>query len=290
MDLSIIIVNYQTKSLTLKAIDSVIRADKIPGKMEVIVVDNGSHDGTLDAVKRQFPRTITIESNENLGFAGGNNLGLRRARGKYLLLLNSDVVIGQDTLVKMWQYAKENPRVGLTTCRVELPHGSIDPASHRGFPTPWAAFTYFTGLEKLWPKNRWFGQYHLGWKDLSRVHEIDAPAGAFFWLKREALNQAGLLDERFFMYGEDLDLAYRIKKAGWKIMYVPLTTVLHLKGASGMKQPAAKFIRQKTTREFFESMMLFYKKHYAKKYFFPVKWLMFLGINLMKNYRLMKLK
>ncbi|MBU2051980.1 MAG: glycosyltransferase family 2 protein [Patescibacteria group bacterium] len=289
MDLSIIIVNYKTKDLTLKTLASVFAAQIPRGKVEVILVDNASEDGTPEMVRKKFPKVKIINAVRNLGFAGGNNLGLRRGKGRYLLLLNSDTLIATDTLVKMVEFMDQHQNVGLSTCRVELLNGRPDPASHRGFPTPWAALTYFSGLEQLWPKSRLFGQYHQGWKQLQAAHEIDSPVGAFFFLRREALKQAGLLDENFFMYGEDIDLAFRIKKTGWKVMYTPFTKIIHLKGASGINRPD-KAIRLQTTRAFFEAMQLFYNKHYRRRYFFALRWLVFLGIKTLKLVKILKIK
>ena len=297
MDLSIIIVNYKTKDLTLQTLSSVFKAKPLRGKMEVILIDNGSEDNTPKLAKKKFPQLKTIVSSENLGFAGGNNLGMRKAKGRYVLLLNSDTLIKKDTLIKMVDFMDKHPQVGLATCRVNLFHGGLDPASHRGFPSPWAAFTYYSGLEKLLPQSKLFGQYHQGWKNLKTTHQIDSPTGAFFFLRKKALNQVGLLDETFFMYAEDLDLAYRIKQAGWQIMFTPITTITHLKGASGLKKKVkqklpseAKVIRIKITQDFFKAMKIFYKKHYKKKYFFPLRWLVFFAIDLIKALRILKIK
>ena len=292
MDLSIIIVNYKTKDLTLQTIDSVFKADHPPGKLEVFLIDNGSKDDTPQAVKKRFPKVKVIELPKNLGFAGGNNIGLRKAKGRYQLLLNSDTIINKDTLVKMINFMDDNPTVGLSTCRVNLLNRELDPASHRGFPTPWASLTYYLGLEKLFPRSKLFGQYHQGWKNIKTTHQIDTPVGAFFMLRKKTLNQVGLLDEAFFMYGEDIDLAYRIKQAGWKIYYTPITKITHMKGASGLNKkvedkltPEAKLQRIKTTQNFFDAMKLFYKKHHKKKYLFLFHWLVYLGINIIKNIR-----
>jgi hypothetical protein len=297
MDLSIIIVNYKTKDLTLQTLDSVFKAEPPPGKMEVILVDNASNDGTVSAVRNRFPQVKIIVNQKNLGFAGANNQGMRQAKGRFVLLLNSDTIIQKDTLVKMVKFMTDNLQVGLATCRVELFHGGIDPASHRGFPTPWAALTYYLGLEKLFPRSKLFSQYHQGWKDLTKTHEIDSPVGAFFFLRRQALRQVGLLDEAFFMYGEDIDLAYRIKQAGWQVIYTPITKITHLKGASGLKKKEgdkitskAKEQRIRTTKNFFKAMKIFYKKHYQKKYFFLLRWLVFLGIDCVKTIRIISIK
>jgi len=289
MDLSIIIINYKTKDLTLQTLTSIFKADPPSGKMEVFLIDNHSQDDTPVTVKQQFPQVKQILSSTNLGFAGGNNLGLRQAKGKYILLLNSDTIIEPDTLTVMIKYMDANPQVGLSTCRVELFNRRIDPASHRGFPTPWASLTYYLGLEKLFPHVKLFSQYHQGWKDLKQIHEIDSPVGAFFFLRKSALNQVGLLDEAFFMYAEDLDLAFRIKKSGWQVMYVPLTTITHLKGASGINSTdkSKKII---TTKAFFDTMKTFYQKHYRKKYLFFIRWLVFLGIDLVKTIKIIKIR
>jgi len=289
MDLSIIIINYKTKDLTLQTLDSVFKADPPVGKMEVFLIDNHSQDDTPTTVKQQFPQVKQILSSTNLGFAGGNNLGLRQVKGRYVLLLNSDTIIEKDTLTAMIKYMDANSQVGLATCRVELFNRQIDPASHRGFPTPWASLTYYLGLEKLFPHSSLLAQYHQGWKDKNQVHEIDSPVGAFFFLRKSALNQIGLLDEAFFMYGEDIDLAFRIKKAGWQVMYVPLTTITHLKGASGL-HASTKLQRLTTTKNFFAVMKLFYQKHYRKKYFFLLRWCVFLGIDIIQFLKILKIK
>ena len=297
MDLSIIIVNYKTKALTLQTLDSVFKAKSPPGKFEVILIDNHSQDDTPQAVRKKFPQVKLILSQKNLGFAGGNNLGLRQAKGRYLLLLNSDTIIQPDTLIKMVKFMDKHSQVGLATCRVELANGKIDPASHRGFPTPWAALTYYSGLAKLFPQSKLFSQYHQGWKNLNQTHQIDTPSGAFFFLPKKVLRQVGLLDETFFMYGEDIDMAYRIKQAGWQIVYTPITKITHLKGASGLKKQQANKLtskakqqRLKTTKAFFDAMKIFYHKHYRAKYFFLLHWLVFLGIDLVKFIRIFKLK
>ena len=303
MDLSVVIVNYKTRDLTLQTLTSVFEAIKTADakaktvKVEVILVDNASADDTPKIVRRRFPETQVIASKKNLGFAGGNNLGIKSASGRYVLLLNSDTLVNKDTFTKMIKFMDENPKVGLSTCKVRLFAGGIDPASHRGFPTPWAALTYYSGLEKLWPKSRLFGQYHQGWKDLKTTHEIDTPVGAFFFLRHEALKQTGNLDEAFFMYGEDIDLAFRIKSAGWEIIYTPITSITHLKGASGLNKKVqnqltaeAKAIRIRTVTNFFEAMKLFYQKHYRKRYPFVLAWLVWSGIDLLKTLRIARIK
>lgn len=270
-DLSIIVLNYNTRELLkncLKSVADGIRSLTEVPKIEVIVVDNGSTDGTINELKKlQAPSSnmALIESKKNLGFAAGNNLGIRKAQGKYILLLNSDTVIEHNTLSEMFSFMEKNPDVGVATCRVELSNGKIDPACHRGFPTPWASLTYFMGLEKLFPKTRLFGQYHLGFLPMDKPHEIDSPTGAFYLIRKKVIDKVGLLDEDYFMYGEDLDWSFRIKQAGWKIMYYPYVKITHFKKQSGRAKDKGE-LREETDKYFYETMKTFYQKHYANKY------------------------
>lgn len=276
MKLSVIIVSYNTKDYLRRALQSIKQsADKLD--KEIIVVDNASTDDSLSMVKQNFLWVKLIASPQNLGYAAANNLGLKQASGEYILFLNSDTEILPDTLPIMIDFMDQHQDVGVSTCRVELPQGQIDPASHRGFPAPWAALTYFTGLETAFPKLRLFGQYHQGWQDLSTIHEIDSPAGAFFLTRKQILAAVGSFDDRFFMYAEDLDLALRIKQAGWKIMYVPATKIIHHKKKSG-RHSVDPHLRRTTSQHFFTTMKLFYDKHYKHKYPQLVYWLVLFGI------------
>lgn len=267
IELSIIIVSYNTKELTLKCLRSLT---SLKLKTEIIVVDNGSIDGTVEELKnlkieKQKNNLIIIENKKNLGFSKANNVGIKTSSGKYILLLNSDTVVFPETLASMIQFMEINPKIGVATCRVELGDGALDPACHRGFPTPWASLTYFLSLEKLFPKSKLFGQYHLGFAMSDTPHEIDSCSGAFYLVRREVIDQVGLLDEDYFMYGEDLDWSYRIKKAGWKIMYNPLVKITHFKKQSGRENEDQE-LKKETQRHFYETMKLFYKKHYLNQY------------------------
>lgn len=287
--LSIIILNYNTRDLLRDCLNSLLDLDLvIPAKgevrqrrhnSEVIVVDNGSSDGSVAMVKDEFPSVRLFENHNNFGFAEGNNRGIKEARGDYILLLNSDTIVEKETLPVMVNFMEENPQVGVVTCRVEMADGSLDPACHRGFPTPWASLTYFSGLEKLFPKSKLFAQYHQTFKNLKSIHEIDSPTGAFYLVRRKVVDEVGMLDEDFFMYGEDLDWSYRIKKAGWKIMYVPDVKITHFKKQSGRVNVSLEE-RKKATDHFYQTMKLFYRKHYQDKHPLFVNWLMIRGINL----------
>lgn len=265
VDLSIVILNYNTVDLTRKCLHTVFASKRETYTMEVIVCDNGSTDASCEMIRKEFPKVMLIENKKNLGFAAGNNPGMRLAKGRYILILNTDTEMPTNTLRVCLEFMDKHPDVGASTCKLLLSDGSMDPACHRGFPTPWASLTYMTGLERLFPKSRIFAQYHQGYKDLNTIHEVDCIVGAFFLIRREIIKKVGFLDEDYFMYAEDIDYCYRIREAGWKIMYNPRVTMLHKKKQSGR----AHFLRKRrvTTEIYFHTYnWLFYKKHYAKKY------------------------
>jgi len=286
MDLSIIIVNYNTKQLTLDCISSVFQSIT-SYRYEVILIDNASSDGSVEAIQDQFPEVKIISNNENTGFSRANNQGIQIAGGSYVLLLNSDTVIEATTLDTMIRYMETHPKVGASGCKLILPDGTLDDACKRGFPTPLASFYYAFGFSKRHPSDPKYNQYKLTHLDPDQEHVVDCLVGAFMMVREEVIEQVGGLDEEFFMYGEDIDWCYRIKDAGWKITYYPKTTVIHYKGASSRKKP------NKIIYEFHRAMVLFHRKHYARKYSFAVNGLVYMGIttkfliafikNLLKN-------
>ncbi|MBU0618853.1 glycosyltransferase family 2 protein [Patescibacteria group bacterium] len=287
MDLSIIIVNYNTKDYLQKLLRSIKPALKTISA-EVFVVDNGSTDGSQLLIKTSFPWVKLMALKKNFGFSQANNWALKKAQGKFLLLLNSDTEVLADTFKKSLNFISSRSKAGLITCRVELDNGELDPASHRGFPTPWAALTYFSGLEKLCSKSRLFGQYHQGWKDLNQAHQIDSPSGCFFLLRNKAFKEIGYLDEDFFMYGEDLDYALRLKQAGWQAWFYPGTKIIHYKKRSG-RANTNKQEQIKATRHFFKTMGQFYSKHYLKHYPNVFKWLVLLAIWLLEKIKILSI-
>lgn len=271
MDLSIIIVNYNTKELTKQTLQSIFKYNHNL-EYEVIVVDNASTDGSVNMIRREFPQVILIESKDNLGFSKANNIGIRKAKGRYILLLNSDTVLEDNTLEIMLEFMDSNPDVGAAGCKVVLPDGSLDKACKRSFPTPLNALYNALKLDRLFPYNKKFGEYNLTYLNENQVHEVDCLVGAFMMVRRETIEEVGLLDEDFFMYGEDIDWCYRIKKSGWKIVYYPETGIIHYKGGSSKKK------NPKLIYEFHRAMYLFYKKHYKDRYSLFTRYIVYLGI------------
>ena len=293
IDLSIIILSYNTEELLRKCLQSLQKAKKDDYQIEMIVVDNASSDKSPEMVAKEFPQLKLIKSKKNLGYAGGNNLGLKEAQGEFILFLNSDTEIDKEALVKMMKFMKENPKVGASSPKTRLFSGGLDPDCHRGFPTPWASITYFLGLEKFFPKSKLFGQYHQFYLNLDQPHEIDAGFGTFMFIRKKALDEVGNWDEQYFFYGEDLDLFYRIKEAGWKIMFYPETLVVHHKGASSGLRKESKAVarpsretRIRVAKASIKAMEIFYKKFYQDKYPAWLTWIVLLGIKVKGGYRI----
>lgn len=273
MDLSILIVNYNTCQLTVDCLHSVM-ASKTEYDYEVIVIDNNSKDESVETIRSLFPQVTLITNSDNVGFAKANNQGMNIAQGRYILLLNSDTIVLEDTLQTMLDFMDLNPMTGASGCKVILPDGSLDKACKRGFPTPSASFYYAFGLSKLFPSKPKFNQYQLGYLDPDQEYPVDCLVGAFMMVRRETIEQVGGLDEQFFMYGEDIDWCYRIKEAGWGIHYYPLTHIIHLKGGSARRRPV------KIIYEFHRAMILFHRKHYRGRYNILVNGAVYAGVGL----------
>jgi GT2 family glycosyltransferase/lipopolysaccharide/colanic/teichoic acid biosynthesis glycosyltransferase len=259
--LSIIIVNYNVREFLHHALVSLQKAMKgIRG--EIIVVDNASDDGSIEMVRRRFPKVHLIANKSNLGFAKANNVGLKIARGRYILLINPDTLVQEDTLQVMIRFFEENPDVGLAGCKILNPDGTFQLACRRSFPAPWDAFTKMTGLSALFPGSRLFGRYNLTYLSPDETYELDAVSGSFMMVRREAYEQVGGLDEEFFMYGEDLDWCYRIQRGGWKNYYVHSTQIIHYKGESTKRSSLDEI------RTFYQAMHLFVQKHLSSSLVF----------------------
>ncbi len=268
LDLEIIIVNYNSEFWLKKTLTTLKKyyLDSTKKSVQVTVVDNNSQDNSTTVVKRKFKWVKLIKLTKNFGFAIANNVALKKTQAKFIMLLNSDVELTNDSNFDILiTYLEKHPKVAIISPRVEFIDGSIDPASHRGEPTLWASFTYMTGLEKMLPKTKLFGQYHQGYKDLSAIHSIDAGTGAGIMIRTKQMKKIGLLDERFFMYAEDLDWCKRFRDAGFKIVYNPKVSIIHHKNKSGIKSSSQQ-IAKKTNKYFYDTMLQYYDKHYKDSY------------------------
>jgi GT2 family glycosyltransferase len=268
VDLSIIILNYNGQSWLEKLLPS-LRTQflaKTRLEVEVVVVDNASTDSSIDWLKT-LSWIRLIRSDHNGGFASGNNLALRESTARYQMLLNSDTEFTSETsnLDLLVDYMDQHPDAGVITPNLLLDNGKQDPACHRGEPTPFASLTYFLRLEKYFPGSKWFGQYHQTYKPMTALHDIDACSGAALMVRTSCLHQVGLLDERFFMYAEDLDWCKRFREAGYRVVFHPKVSVLHHKYQSGIRN-TNKQIQQSTSYWFYTTMLQYYDKHYKDKY------------------------
>ncbi|MBN1218283.1 MAG: glycosyltransferase family 2 protein [Anaerolineae bacterium] len=291
LDLSIIIVNYNTCDLLRDCLCSIYQ-NQGDIAFTVIVIDNASPDASAQMVAREFPQAELIVSEINGGFAYANNLGLRRAgfdntgqpqpdAPRYVLLLNPDTVLPAAALAEMINFMDTHPDVGAVGPKLVRLDGSLDLACRRSFPTPEVSFYRMVGLSKLFPRSRIFGRYNMTFADPDELLEVDALVGAFMMIRRETIAQAGLLDETYFMYGEDLDWAYQIKANGWKIYYNPAVTVTHVKRAASAGSSKARI-------EFYRAMDIFYRKFYAQTTPLWLHGLVVTGINL--SWRFSQLK
>jgi len=291
LDLGIVIVNYNVRDLLRDCLESVY-ASQGEFVFEVCVVDNGSTDGSADMVEAEFPQARLIRA-ENRGYAAGNNLGFREfgfgqtgqaglSAPLYALLLNPDTVLSPSALADMLAFMDEHTQAGVAGPRLVREDGSLDRACRRSFPTPEVAFYRIFGLSKLFPKSRRFGRYNLTYLLPDVTTEVDSVVGAFMLIRREALDQVGLLDEQFFMYAEDLDLCYRIKEQDWQVWYNAAVTVLHYKGQSSRQRSTFANVK------FYETMRLFHDKHFKEKTFFLVNWLIYAAVATLGGWALLR--
>lgn len=262
MDLSIIIINYNTKKLTKQAVEAIF-STKPQTQFEIIIVDNSDCPG--ECYKDEESNVVLLSHVENHGFAHACNLGARAAVGKYLLFLNSDTIMQPNTLDASVEYLRQHPEVGGLGVQVVLENGELDHACKRGFPTPWNAFCYFTHLDRVFPKIPLFNGYRLNHLDRNQIHQVDAVTGAYLMIPTALYRQLQGFDETFFMYGEDLDLCWKIKAAGYQVVYYALAQCLHLKGQSG-RANRSPFVQY----HFYNAMLIFYDRYYETRY---PKWL-----------------
>ncbi|MFQ5335740.1 MAG: glycosyltransferase family 2 protein, partial [Flavobacteriales bacterium] len=259
MKLSVIIVNYNVRYFLEHCLRSVEKAAAhLP--CEIIVVDNASVDGSCEMVKEHFPGISIIRNTENLGFAKANNVGIRQSKGKYVLLLNPDTVIEENIFKNTVEFMDEHPDAGGLGVQMVDGKGRFLPESKRSLPTPDVAFYKIFGLSAIFPGSKVFGKYHLGYLSKDETHAVQVLSGAFMLLRREALDKTGLLDEDFFMYGEDIDISYRLLQAGYKNYYYPKSRIIHYKGES-TKKSSINYVRM-----FYSAMVTFANKHFTRKH------------------------
>ena len=253
---SALIVSYNVRELLVDCLRAFFASSDVP--VEAVVVDNASKDGSADAVAREFPQVKLVREARNLGYGRANNRGLQECEGRFVLLLNPDVTVGEACVGKLADFLLVRPDVGAVGPRLLRPDGTLDLAARRGFPTPSTAFYRLSGLSRVFPRSRRFNRYNMGHQPDTEAHEIDSGTGACLMLRRAAVDRVGFFDPDFFMYGEDIDLCFRLKLGGWKVYYLPSAKAVHLKGQS---------TRQSTRRmlyEFHSAMWTFHHKHYAE--------------------------
>jgi len=292
--LSIVLVSFNSWGWVEKCLHSFRNLhgwseDSQKSPFEVILVDNASTDGVVSKVQKQFPWVKTYELKQNRGFAAGNNQGIQQASAPVVMLLNTDTEFPPDTdLLSLLQVFDHHSDIAVVTPRVILADGSLDAASHRGFPTPWNALMYYSGVANRFPRWRWTAGYHLSWKDLDTAHEIHACSGAAMLVRQEAIARVGLLDEAYFMYAEDIDWCYRFHEAKWRVWYDPSVTVIHHKYKSGIGSMVSWETKEKTIRAFYDTMKQYWRKFYTDRYPALVMIFVFAMIELLKYRKLQK--
>ena len=271
MDLSVIIVNYNVKYFLENTVRSLIDTVK-DLSYEIIIVDNASRDGSKELIKSKFLEINYIYNESNLGFAKANNLGLKIAKGDYVLILNPDTIVKENSINLLINYLRKNEKTGLVTCKIIGPEGTLDASCHRSFPTIWNSFCHFSGLSKLFHNSKVFASYNLLYLEDDRIAEVDAVSGSFMLLRKKIIDEGILMPEDYFMYGEDIDFCYQIKRSGYKIEYVPISEIVHYRGQSSKKD------KIKLRKYFFDSMKIFVKKNYTSKYSLFFKFILDMAI------------
>lgn len=283
--LAVVILNYNRADLLADCLGSIF-AHPTTCMLDVWVVDNASSDNSVEIVRTKFPHVHLVVSEYNGGFAYGNNLALRKIIYSaeeggstknvpdYVLLLNNDTIVPPGALDGLVAYLENHIDVGVVGPKLVLPDGSLDLACRRSFPTPMVAFYRMVGLSRLFPRSRWFGRYNLTYLDPNVEAEVDSVVGACMLVRTSVIREVGLLDEQFFMYGEDLDWAYRIKQYGWRVVYYPTVQILHYKRAASTRHALPSI------RAFYDAMRIFHRKHYAAITSPPLNILIEVGITI----------
>ncbi|MCK4903314.1 MAG: glycosyltransferase, partial [Candidatus Marinimicrobia bacterium] len=254
---SVAIVSYNVKQYIIHCIDSINKSD-YAGRIELIVIDNNSFDGSLENIKQQFTDVICIQNTENVGFGKAINQATGIASGKYYLILNPDTIIEESTISTFVDYLENNSSIGLVGPKIVNSDGSLQKGCKRSFPTIGVALPKLIGLDKLFPNSRLAGRYNLNYLDPDEIHKVDAISGSCMFIRSELFNKIGGFDEQFFMYGEDLDLCYQIYQQGFEVHYLPTTQIMHYQGESVKSAP------YDSLNAFYQAMILFSEKHFSK--------------------------
>ncbi|MGI1658554.1 MAG: glycosyltransferase family 2 protein [Desulfitobacterium sp.] len=282
VELSIITINYNSKALTAQAVQSIVECSP-QICFEIIVVDNSSD--YLEKYESDNANVTVIKGVENRGFGNACNIGVSNSQGKYILFLNNDTIMHKGTLEACLGYMRQHSDVGALGVRTLLKDGNLDHACKRGFPTPTASLNYFLGIDKKYPQSKRYGTYRQTFLADDEVSEVDSVAGSFLMMQRSLFDGLGGFDEDFFMYGEDLDLCYRVKQKGFSVIYYGKATITHFKGQSGLHLKSKEVVRH-----FYNAMILFYRKHYKKKYPIPITALVYIGIKAKYTTTILKMK
>lgn len=270
-DLSVCFVNYNSDSYLAKCLASI--KERTTGlDYELIIIDNDSSDSSLEQAVKAAPEAKVLRNYENLGFAKALNQGIKQSSGRHILSLNNDILLRNNALKIMVDFMDSHPEAGACGGKLLNKRGKVQNQCKRGFPTPWNIFTHILGLDRLYAKNKYFAGYLMTYLDSEKINEVDALSGACLLVRKEMADKTGGMDEDYFLYGEDIDLCYRIKNSGWKVFYVPQAEFLHY----GEKGSRAN--KNKRIYEYYRSMFIFYHKHYRHKYFFIINWLVYVGI------------
>ena len=283
-DISICIVNLNAREYLRNCLLSIPQASQHLD-WEVILVDNGSSDGSVQMIQEEFPHFRLISNHKNLGYTRPMNQALWVAQGKYLIQLNPDTRLHPSAFEKLYEFMESNPHIGICTPKVLNRDGSLQLQCRRSAARPWDTITYFIGLSRLFPSNRIFARYLMTYLPEDQIAEVEAVSGSCMFIRRKVVEQIGFLDEQFFAYQEDADYCYRARQAGWKIYYFPFAEVTHYGGQGGSRTEPYRAII-----EWHRSYFLYYRKHLAEEYFFLINWLMYLamagklGLNLIRAF------
>lgn len=294
--LTVIILTYNIKELTRDCLRSVFEASKKLTEngydMDVIVSDNASSDGTPEMVKEEFP-SVKLIQNENIGFARGNNAARPYTNSEYILILNPDTYVEENTLIESVKYMEERKDVAAMTCKLVLPNGKLDKDVRRSFITPWIAFSHFWFFDRIFPKNKFFSRYWYTYVPEDTEHEVDVIQGAYCFIRKKVMDEVNWYDEDYFLDGEDIDLCWKIKQRGYKIMYYPKIKTIHYKGATkgkaneaAKKMKVSKLTKIKAVMAGTNAMKIFYDKHLVHKYPWVLNKMVYLAMWLLKMQRI----